>query len=383
MKSIVLNAGSSSIKFQVFEDEDSLISGICEEIGSERSKIKWKFHGNKEEIEIKLENHREALVKVLEILREKNLLENLSKVIHRVLHGGEKFMKTEVVSPEMIVELKKLISLGPLHMPANIGGIELMTELLPNVPQIAVFDTAFHSSIPQEAYLYAVPYSWYKEHGIRKYGFHGSSHQFVTKEAVEVLNKEGSKIITCHLGNGASLCASVSGKCVDTTMGLTPMDGSVMGTRCGTIDPGVLLHMLNVIGVDKKELDTMLNKKSGMLGLSEMTSDMRILEEEMEKNPNAKRAIDVYCYRLVQLIGSFVGVLGGVDAIVFTGGVGENSPVVRKIVLDKFKFLGLELDEEKNNTRGQIEISKENSNVKVLVIPTNEELQMVRNSKLI
>jgi len=380
MKSLVINAGSSSIKFQVFDDETSVLSGLCDSIGLDNSKIKWKFEGNKEELVLPLEDHKVALEKVIEILKERNLLDGLEKVIHRLVHGGEKFKETVIVTPEVITELKKLIPLAPLHNPANIQGVELMSELLPEAKQIGVFDTAFHSTMPEKAYLYGTPYSWYKNHGVRRYGFHGSSHQFIALEAIKLLGKENSKIINCHLGNGSSLCAIVDGKSIDTSMGMTPMEGNIMGTRCGNVDPGVLLHMLKDGELSVDELDTQLNKHSGLKGLSELTSDMREVIENKDKNEGAKRAFEVFIYRVTQIIGSYVAAMNGIDAIVFTGGIGENSVPVRKAICEAISYFGLKLDEAKNET-AETTITTEDSKVKVFVIPTNEELQMVRNAK--
>lgn len=380
MKSLVINAGSSSIKFQVFDNEDSILSGLCDSIGLDSSKIKFKFNEKKEELVLPLENHKIALEKVVEILKERNLLEDLEKVIHRIVHGGEEFKETTLITPEIIIELKRLIPLAPLHNPANIEGIELMSELLPNAKQIGVFDTAFHSTMSQEAYLYGTPYSWYKNNGVRRYGFHGSSHQYVISETMKLLDNPNAKIINCHLGNGASTCAAVNGKSIDTSMGMTPLEGSIMGTRCGNLDAGVVLHMIQNEGKTVDEVAKALNKESGLLGLSELTSDMRQILEEKDTNEGAKRALDVFLYRLIQIIGSNVAVMNGIDAIVFTGGIGENSTPVRKMLLERLGYLGIELDEEANNNRQQL-ISTANSKVKVFVIETNEELQMVRNSK--
>ncbi len=379
MKTLVINAGSSSIKFQVFEGEESIISGLCDAIGLENSKIKMKFNGEKEELELELPDHKNALKKVIEILKEKNLFDGLGKVVHRVVHGGEKFKNTTLVDEEVLDELRNLISLAPLHNPANIEGIEAMKEILPDVKQIAVFDTAFHSEMPEEAYLYGTPYSWYKEHGVRKYGFHGSSHQYVVGEATKLLGSAG-KIINCHLGNGASVCAFDEGKSVDTSMGMTPLEGLVMGSRSGDVDPGVLIHMMKKCGYSAEEMDKLLNKESGLKGVSELTSDMRPLEENMDSCEKSGRAMKVYMYRLLKVIGSYAAAMGGVDAICFTGGAGEKSPIIRKYICDKLKFLGIELDEEKNE-KNELVITNDDSKVKVFVIPTNEELQMVRNSK--
>lgn len=382
MKSLVINAGSSSVKFQVFDDktEKTLLSGMIEEIGNANSNLRLKNEaGEKIQESLSIKNHKDAFEKIIFILKEKSLLEDLTKVIHRVVHGGEKFKETALITDSMVVELKKLIPLAPLHNPPNIEGIELMKELLPKVKQIAVFDTAFHSSIPEEAYLYGLPYSYYQKHGIRKYGFHGSSHEYVTSEAMKLLNKKEAKIIVCHLGNGASVCATIAGKSVDTSMGMTPLEGNVMGTRSGSLDPGIILHMLTELKLTPEQLSKVLNKESGLKGLSEETSDMRVLISSLEKSEKAKRALAVYLYRLIQIIGSYIAAMSGVDAIVFTGGVGENSPLVRKYVADKLKFLGVELEESKNNNN-ELEITSKKSKLKIFVIPTNEELQMVRNA---
>lgn len=380
MKSLVINAGSSSIKFQEFEDEEVLISGIFEEIGNSNSKLKIKFNGKKEEIDSVFENHKDALMKLIEVLKEKNLFEGLDKVIHRVVHGGEKFKDVTLVDAKVVSELKELVPLAPLHNPANIQGIEVMMELLPGVKQIAIFDTAFHSTLPESAYLYGVPYKWYKEYHVRRYGFHGSSHKYVIGEAVKYVCKENSKIISCHLGNGASICAAFDGKSVDTSMGMTPLEGNLMGTRSGSIDPGIISYIKTQTGMNCEEITKILNKESGLKGLSELTSDMRPLEENMETCEKSRRAMGVYLQRLTRLVGAHLAVLGGVDAIVFTGGAGEKSAVIRKHIASKLAFLGIELDEAKNN-KNDFEITTSESKVKFLVIPTNEELQMVRDAK--
>lgn len=381
MKALVVNAGSSSIKFQLFEDENVLISGMCEEIGNENSKLKFKFKEEKSEEKIKLKNHKDSLIKIISVLKERNLLENLDKVIHRVVHGGEEFRSATLINKKVIEILKGLIPLAPLHNPANIEGIEIMSDILPSVKQIAVFDTAFHSTLPESAYLYGVPYKWYKDYKVRRYGFHGSSHKYVVNEAIRLLNKKNSKIISCHLGNGASICAALDGKSIDTSMGMTPLEGNLMGTRCGTIDPGIMAYMIIQTGMGCEELTRILNKESGLKGLSELTSDMRPLEENMDKCEKSRRAMGVYLQRLTRLVGAHLAVLEGVDAIVFTGGAGEKSSVIRKHLSEKLKFLGIELDKKKNESNFEGEITKKNSKVKIYVIPTNEELQMVRDSK--
>jgi acetate kinase len=380
MKSLVINAGSSSVKFQVFENEETVLSGLCEEIGNANSKIKLKENSGKGEIILKIENHKQAFQEIIKILQERNMISDLTQIVHRVVHGGEKFKKPTLINKEVIAEMKKLIPLAPLHNPANIEGIELMEELLPEVPQVAIFDTSFHSDLPEEAYLYGVPYSWYKENGVRKYGFHGSSHEYVMKEAIKLLDNPKAKIITCHLGNGASVCATKNGKSVDTSMGMTPLEGNVMGTRSGSIDPGIIFHVMKEKNISCEEMEKILNKESGLKGLSEITSDMRPLEENMMTCEKSARAMKVYLYSLLKIIGSYVAVLNGVDAIIFTGGAGEKSAVIRKYIADNLEFLGLKLDEAKNK-KNELDVSKKSSKVKVFVIPTNEELQMVRNAK--
>jgi len=380
MKSLVINAGSSSVKFQLFEDEKTILSGLCEEIGNVNSKIKLKEKGEKREIIIKFENHKQAFQEIIKILQERNMVSGLSQIVHRVVHGGEKFKKPTIISKETILELKKLIPLAPLHNPANIDGIELMEELLPKVQQVAIFDTSFHSTLPEEAYLYGVPYSWYKEHGVRRYGFHGSSHEYVSKEAAKLLENSNARIITCHLGNGASVCAIKNGRSIDTSMGMTPLEGNVMGTRSGSIDPAIIFYIMNEKKLTHQEMDKILNKESGLKGLSELTSDMRILLSNLEKSDQAKRALGVYLHTLLKIIGSYLAVMNGVDAIVFTGGVGENNALARDYIAEHLSFLGIKIDEKKNKNN-EVEISDKESKVKVFVIPTNEELQMVRNAK--
>jgi acetate kinase len=381
-RSLVLNAGSSSIKFQVFEDETSVMSGLCDAIGLENSLIKIKFNGEKEKFELPLKNHEEALNKVVEILKEKGLLEGLQRIVHRAVHGGEEFKDTAIVTPELITKMKELIPLAPLHNPANIEGMELMMKLLPEIKEYAVFDTAFHSTMPEQAYLYPVPYSWYKEHGVRRYGFHGSSHQYVISEAMKLLGNNQAKIISCHLGNGASICAADAGKSMDTSMGMTPLEGVMMGTRSGTIDPGIIEYMMDKTGRTCRYLTKILNKESGLKGVSELTSDMRPLEENMMTCEKSGRAMGVYLQRLMRLIGAHIGTLGGVDVIVFTGGAGEKSPIIRNYVADKLKFLGIEMDIEANE-KNAVENTIKDSKVKIFTIPTDEELQMVRNAKKI
>lgn len=377
MKTLVINAGSSSIKFQVFDNETVLLKAIVEEIGRDNSKIKISIPA-KSEISIPLKNHVEAFNEIIKILREQFDLEDIECVAHRVVHGGETFRDTTLITEEIMDKLVELTPIAPLHNPPNIEGIQIMSKLLPNAKSVGVFDTSFHSTIPQEAYLYGIPYSWYKKHHIRKFGFHGTSHKYVSKEAIKNYNPH-SKIITCHLGSGSSICAIHNGQSIDTSMGFTPTQGSIMGTRCGLIDPSIPQYMMDIEKLSSKDVSDILNKKSGLLGLSEISSDMRILEDNKDE-PGAKRAIDVFCYRLKKLIGGYVTALDGLEILIFTAGIGENSPYIRKRICESFDYLGLKVDDERNNRNEEI-ISAKDSKVLVLMIKTNEELQMVREAK--
>ncbi|MFA5930925.1 MAG: acetate kinase [archaeon] len=380
MNFLVINSGSSSLKFSYFQNEDCIISGMCEELGSDRSKLKYEANGKKESLSIPLPSHADAISEIQKHLGDKIDFNKLEVIVHRVVHGGEEFKKPLIINKENLEKLKELNSLAPLHNPPNLLGLEVMMKLVPNAVQIAVFDTAFHSTLPEKAFLYGIPYEFYKKYHIRKFGFHGSSHAFVFSEAKRILNHAPSRVITAHLGNGSSLCAIKDGKSVDTTMGFTPLEGTMMGTRSGTIDPAIVTFLMTKENLSISEVEKTLNKKSGLLGLSELTSDMRILEEQIETHPGAKRAISVFCYHLTKFIGSYCAVLNGLDVLVFTGGIGEKSPIVRKSVCKELTYLGLELDEEKN-LKNYGEISTQSSKVKVLVIKTNEELEMVREAK--
>lgn len=382
LKTLVINAGSSSIKFQIFEDETSVIEGMCDAIGLDNSKIKMKQDGKKEVTEMELKTHKDALSNLIKILEEKGFpLSGVSAVINRTVHGGETFKNTTEITDEVIAKLKELIPLAPLHNPANIMCAQILMDLIPSAKHYAVFDTAYHSTLPEKAYLYGIPYKYYKKHGIRKYGFHGSSHKYVALEALKLLNNPQAKVITCHLGNGVSICATKAGKSMDTSMGFTPLQGSIMGTRCGLIDPAIVPFLMSAEDITSKAVDRILNKESGLLGLSEISSDHRIIEEMMlDGNLDAKRAHDVFCYRLTKLIGGYVAALNGVDAIVFTGGIGENAWTVRGDILKQFEFIGIKVNEEANHKNAQI-ITEDDCQVKAFVIPTNEELQMVRNVK--
>ena len=395
MKILVLNCGSSSLKYQLFnmDNESVLAQGIVERIGINNSILTHKKgEGEKYKINIDLKNHKEALTKVLDLLtsKEQGVLKSLNEIDavgHRVVHGGEKYSKAVLIDEDVKKSIKELFSLAPLHNPANLIGIEVCEELMKNVPMVALFDTAFHQSMNKEEYLYAIPYELYEKNGIRKYGFHGSSHKYVSEKAAELLKKDikNLKIISCHLGNGASICAIKDGKSFDTTMGFSPLDGLVMGTRSGSIDPTILIYLMKNNNLSIEEVDNLLNKKSGVLGISEVSSDFRDIENEaMKGNEKASLALDIFHYKIKTQIGSYIAALNGVDIIIFTAGVGENGPETREAILKDMEFFGIVLDKEKNKVRGKIqEISAENSKVKIFVIPTNEELVIARETKKI
>lgn len=380
MTFLVLNCGSSSVKFKLFKEEKVIIEGNCEEIGSDRSKIKY-YIDKEEEKSKKIISHKEAIIEIIEIIKTKSSIKEVKAIIHRVVHGGEYFKETTIINNKVLEKIKEISELAPLHNPVNIIGIEVMKELFPKTKQVAVFDTAFHSTIPKKAFLYGIPYKYYKEKKIRRYGFHGTSHRYVSKEAIRILGKEKSKkIISCHLGNGSSICAINEGKSIDNSMGFTPLEGVIMGTRSGSIDPSIVLRLIEQYNLSVEELKNILNKKSGLLGLSEISSDMRLLLEKKNKEEGANRAIEVMIHSVVKKIGSYAAVLNGVEAIVFTGGIGEKARYIREKICENFKYLGLEIDKKRNNSNEQI-ISSKNSKVSILVIPTNEELEMVREAK--
>ncbi len=395
MKILVLNCGSSSLKYQLFnmDNERVLAQGVVERIGLNNSILTHKKgEEEKYKINIDFKNHKEALTKVLQLLtsKEQGVLKSLNEIHavgHRVVHGGEKYSKAVLIDEDVKKSIKELSSLAPLHNPANLIGIEICEDIMKNTPMVALFDTAFHQSMNKEEYLYAIPYELYKENGIRKYGFHGSSHKYVSEKAAELLKKDikDLKIISCHLGNGASICAIKDGKSFDTTMGFSPLDGLVMGTRSGSIDPTIPIYLMKNNNLSIEEVDNLLNKKSGVLGISEVSSDFRDIEEEaMKGNEKASLALDIFHYKIKTQIGSYIAALNGVDIIIFTAGVGENGPETREAILKDMEFFGIVLDKEKNKVRGKIqEISAENSKVKVFVIPTNEELVIARETKKI
>ena len=387
MKILVLNSGSSSLKYQLFnvegEQYDVIAKGIAERIGINGSLVSIKYaDGEKKSVAIDLPSHNEALREVFNLLLDGVIksLDEITAVGHRVVHGGEKFKASALVDETVIEEIDELSQLAPLHNPAAVLGLRAVQKALPKVPQVVAFDTAFHQTMPKEAFLYGLPLEQYTEHKIRRYGAHGTSHQFVAEECAKLIGKKG-RIITCHLGNGASISAVKDGICRDTSMGFTPLAGVIMGTRCGDIDPYIPLHIMKYQNKTVDEVNTLLNKQSGMLGLSGY-SDMRDVEAQyLAGDPKAVEALQTYAYTLVKFIGSYIAVLGGVDAIVFTAGIGENSPIVRKMVLERLGWLGIELDEENNNKRGDaVEITKPGSKVRSFVIPTNEELVIAQDT---
>ncbi len=391
MKIFVVNAGSSSLKYQLIEmdNESVLAKGVCERIGQEGSKLIHTGKAGKVEIEGAMPTHAEAIKMVLAALvdKENGVIADMSDIAavgHRVLHGGEDFKENVLIEGDVLKGIENLIDLGPLHMPANIMGIKACQEVMPNAPQVAVFDTTFHSSMPDYAYMYAIPYEDYKAYKVRKYGFHGTSHLYVSGEAINLLGNKNSKIVVCHLGNGASVSAVKDGKCVDTSMGLTPLEGLVMGTRSGDIDPAVLEFIMDKKGMDIHEATNYLNKKSGVLGVSGVSSDFRDLVAAMEAgNDRARLAVEMFSYRVKKYIGSYAAAMGGLDFVAFTGGIGEHTESVRELVMKDMEFLGIDFDFEKNNAvpRGEVcELSKPNSKVKVYIIPTNEELVIARET---
>ena len=386
MKTLVINSGSSSVKYQMIDAESkvSLARGVVERIGMAGAMLTHKPH-DREEIRLSGEilDHKVAIEYVLSVLLSKNHgvikdKNEIKAIGHRVVHGGESFKGSVLISSDVIKEISRCMEYAPLHNPHNLKGIRATGALLPGVPQVAVFDTAFHQTMPDYAYVYGLPYVLYKRHGIRRYGFHGTSHLYVPNRAALIMKQplDKLKIITCHLGNGSSIAAVKFGESIDTSMGFTPLEGLLMGTRSGDLDPAVVLHIMNKEELSMHEANTMLNKHSGIQGLSGISGDMREIEEEMENNNRARLAHDVFCYRLKKYIGAYTAALGGVDTIVFTGGIGENSSIVRRDVLNDMEYLGVLLDSDKNELRSKEErdISTSKSEVKVLVIPTNEEL---------
>ena len=393
MNILVINCGSSSLKFQLInsETEQCIAKGICERIGIEGSMITYAPEGGeKEKTVTPMPDHTEAIRLVLQALTNEKTgvvksLEEIGAVGHRIVHGGEKFANATIIDEDVMKAIEECNDLAPLHNPANLIGINACKSLMPTTPMVAVFDTAFHQTMPEEAYMYGLPYEYYEKYKVRRYGFHGTSHSYVSKRAAEVLGKkyEDLKIIVCHLGNGASVSAVKNGKCVDTSMGLTPLEGLIMGTRSGDVDPAIIEFLAHKEGKDIDEILSVLNKKSGVLGLSNnLSSDFRDIESGFEKGDvHAVRAMKTFCYRVAKYVGSYVAAMNGVDVICFTAGVGENGPIVRNMVCDYLGYLGITLDQEANNKRGlDIEVTTADSKTKVMVIPTNEELAIARET---
>lgn len=394
MNILVINTGSSSLKYQLFDmDEKKVIAkGLCDRIGIEKSFLK---HTKKDEdavvLNIDLPNHRVAIQQVIKALVDPEIgvikdMSEIDAVGHRVVHGGEKFNNSVIINDEVVAAIKECLVLAPLHNGPNLTGIEACREIMPNVPMVAVFDTAYHQTMPKEAYTYGIPFELYLKYGIRKYGFHGTSHDYVSKKAAEYLNQpiEDLKIITCHLGNGASICAIKDGKSVDTSMGFTPLDGLMMGTRSGSIDPAVVPYIMEQENLSTLEVSKLLNKKSGMLGVSGVSSDFRDIDDAiLHGDKRAKLAYDMFCYRVKKYIGEYSAVMNGVDVIVFTAGIGENNAEIRRICCTGLDYLGVEIDDQKNSAKGSdiFEISADNSKVKVFVVSTNEELAIARETK--
>ncbi len=392
MNILVINCGSSSLKFQLIDSdsENVLAKGLCERIGIDGSRIVYQpAGGEKETTEAPMPTHTEAIKLVLDSLIDANKgviksLDEIGAVGHRVVHGGEKFAKSTLITDEVIKAIEECNDLAPLHNPANIIGINACKELMPNTPMVAVFDTAFHQTMPEEAYIYGIPYEYYEKYKVRRYGFHGTSHSFVSKRAAEMLGKpyDSLKTIVCHLGNGASICAVDHGKSVETSMGMTPLEGLIMGTRSGDIDPAIVEFIAKKENKTAEEVLKILNKESGVQGISGFTSDFRDIEEGIEKgNKRAKLAMDVFAHRVVRYVGAYIAQMNGVDAIVFTAGLGENDKTIREMVCSHLEFLGVKLDDAQNSKRGEdLIISTDDSKVKVLVIPTNEELMIARDT---
>lgn len=393
MNILVINCGSSSLKFQLInsETEKWIAKGICERIGIDGSMITYTPAGGEKEKKVTpMPDHTEAIRLVLEALTNEKSgvvkhLDQIGAVGHRIVHGGEKFAESTIITDEVMEAIEECNDLAPLHNPANLIGINACRKLMPTTPMVAVFDTAFHQTMPEEAYMYGIPYKYYEKYRIRRYGFHGTSHAYVSKRAAEVLGKkyEDLKIIVCHLGNGASVSAVKDGKCVDTSMGLTPLEGLIMGTRSGDIDPAIIEFIAHKEGKSIDEIMTILNKESGVLGLSDnLSSDFRDIEDGyINGAENATRAMKTFSYRVAKYVGSYVAAMNGVDVICFTAGVGENGPIVRNLVCEYLGYLGITLDQELNQKRGEdIAITTPDSKTTVMVIPTNEELAIARET---
>lgn len=395
MKILVINAGSSSLKYQLLNSDTGVVlaKGLCERIKLDGSRLKHEKAGQSPVIiETPMPTHKEAINAVVAALTDKehgaiSSMEEIDAVGHRVVHGGEKFSTSARITPEVKKAIKECFDLAPLHNPANMMGIEACEEVMPNVPMVAVFDTAFHQTMPDYAYMYALPYELYEKENVRRYGFHGTSHKYVAAEAAKFLNKNlmETKFITLHLGNGSSIAAIEHGRSVDTSMGLTPLAGVSMGTRCGDIDPAILKYVMEKNGYDIQKMDSILNKESGMLGISGISSDFRDLGEAQDKgNERARLALDMFIYHCKKTVGSYIAAMNGVDALIFTAGIGENDVYVREGISKHLEFLGIEIDLEANaNLKRGVQgvISKPDSKVKILVIPTNEELMIALDTE--
>jgi len=389
MNILVINCGSSSLKFQLISSatEEVVAKGICERIGIDGSLTYQPEGGEKEKSALAMPTHKEAIQFVVEALANSKTgviktLDEIQAVGHRLVHGGEKFASSALITEEMIQAVEECNELAPLHNPANLIGVRACQELMPNVPMVGVFDTAFHQSMPDKAYMYGLPYEYYENYKVRKYGFHGTSHRFVAERACEILDNKDAKVIVCHLGNGSSICAVNAGKSVDTSMGLTPLEGLVMGTRCGDIDPTIMEFIAEKEGLDIKGVMAVLNKKSGVVGLSGTSSDFRDLNDAMDAgDERARLALEVFAYRVAKYVGSYVAAMNGVDLIAFTAGIGENDHWVRENTCKYLGYLGIEFMPEANNVRGvETVLSTPDSKVKVMIIPTNEELAIARET---
>ena len=393
MKILVINAGSSSLKYQLIDmDTKSVMAkGLCERIGMDGSNLQHTnvaANGEKNKIKSPMKDHGDAIQMVIDALVDEKIgsiksMDEIDAVGHRVVHGGEEFTESCLITDAVLRGLEKCTPLAPLHNPPNIIGIEACRKIMPNTPMVAVFDTAFHQTMPAKAYMYALPYEYYEKYKIRKYGFHGTSHKYVAQETAKYLNKkpEEIKIITCHLGNGSSISAVDGGKCVDTTMGFTPLDGVPMGTRTGSMDPAVVTYLINK-GMSAQEVDTLMNKKSGVMGISGVSSDFRDLCDAADSgNERAQLALNMFAYQVKKYIGAYAAAMNGVDAVVFTAGVGENDSYTRSLIVDGLDYLGVKVDADKNMVRGTVDISAADATVKTLVIPTNEELMIAIDTK--
>lgn len=393
MKILVINCGSSSLKYQLIdmENEEVLAKGLVERIGIEGARIKHETIGkDKKTIETPMQDHKKALELVIDSLTNAEYgaiasLDEIGAVGHRVVHGGEDFADSVIIDEKVLKAIEDNVEIAPLHNPPNIMGIKACEKLLPNVKQVAVFDTAFHQTMPEASYIYALPYEYYEKYKVRRYGFHGTSHKYITNRAAEMLGKDVNEVnlITCHLGNGSSICAVENGKSIDTSMGFTPLEGLAMGTRSGDLDPAIIPFIMEKEKLDPAEMNNVLNKKSGVLGISGVSSDFRDLESASEENNHrASLALDIFEKRVRGYIGSYMTELDDVDAIIFTAGVGENSIEMRESICEGLKIFGVEIDKERNNVRGEDKvISSDNSKIKVLVVPTNEELMIARDTQ--